>query len=114
MALSQRHLRLALWCANQELLFRRTGQRLQRPVLSWNAELVKSLELELSSSRQDESDGVSLSDHEECIGIGTVEAARILGWGIRRVQRHAADLEGRKVSGKFVFPEAAVRDYAGR
>lgn len=44
--------------------------------------------------------------------IGTVLAAKILGWHPRKVQRHAADLDGVLVGGRLVFPARTVRYYA--
>lgn len=43
--------------------------------------------------------------------IGTRLAAEMLGWRQRRVQRHAADLDGLLVGGRLVFPAAAVEAY---
>jgi len=43
--------------------------------------------------------------------IGSRLAAAILGWGVRRVQRHAADLDGHHVGDRLVFRRAAVEDF---
>ena len=44
--------------------------------------------------------------------IGTRLAAEMLGWGERRVRRHAADLDGTLVGGRLLYPQASVREYA--
>ena len=44
--------------------------------------------------------------------VGTRVAAEILGWGVRRVRRHAADLGGKLVGDRLVFDEHEVREYA--
>ena len=44
--------------------------------------------------------------------IGTRLAAEMLGWGERRVRRHAADLDGRIVGGRMLYPQSSVREYA--
>jgi hypothetical protein len=44
--------------------------------------------------------------------IGTWQAAKLLGWTVRRVQRHRADLEGRLIGGRLVFRTNVVREYA--
>jgi hypothetical protein len=48
------------------------------------------------------------------VRIGTRQAAAILGWSVRTVQRHADDLDGELVGNGFVFPESTVIEYARR
>lgn len=43
--------------------------------------------------------------------IGTTTAATVLGLSTRQVQRLAADLDGRRVGGRWVFDQAAVHSY---
>jgi hypothetical protein len=43
--------------------------------------------------------------------IGTALAAKVLNWHPRRVQRRAADLDGKLVGGRLVFPAGAVEAY---
>jgi len=43
--------------------------------------------------------------------IGSRIAAGILGWTVRRVQRHAADLGGRRIGDRLVYPRHAVEEY---
>lgn len=44
--------------------------------------------------------------------IGSRQAAALLGWNVRRVQRLRADLGGELVGDRLVFDERAVREYA--
>jgi hypothetical protein len=65
--------------------------------------------VEVSSRRQ------SAAAHREELGvsrIGTRQAAALLGWGVRRTQRHAADLGGELVADRLTFDERTVREYA--
>jgi hypothetical protein len=113
MSLDERLLRLALYCAGEERDARREGK--PPGVQAWNSELIRALELELaaSASGQPAADRMSSFSHEQDDDwIGTLAAARILQWDERRTRRHAADLEGRKVAGKWVFRAKAVTAYA--
>jgi len=44
--------------------------------------------------------------------IGSRQAALILGWSKRQVQRHATELGGQITSGRWLFRESEVIDYA--
>jgi hypothetical protein len=46
--------------------------------------------------------------------IGTAEAAAILGWSTRRVQREAGQLGGARVCGRLLFLRETIADYARR
>ena len=111
MRLTPRLLGLALWCADRELQGRRDGSR-PGGVREWNAELVRALQfqLTLSQSRQSGSTGVQPSKDDHW--IGTRDAAAILGWPTRTVQRRAGDLEGRKTSAGWIFPACIVYEHA--
>jgi hypothetical protein len=100
-----------LYCCAEELRARAAGK--PPGPQPWLRNLVRRLEMEvaLSSSRQDEHGDMPRSDHDD-EWIGTVEAARILHWHQRQVQRRAADLEARKVAGKLVFRAATIHEYA--
>jgi hypothetical protein len=110
MALTLRLLRLALWCADQELRARRDGK--PPGVQAWNSELVRALAHAVSSPRQETGNQLPDSNHDETAWIGSRLAAQMLGCDIRTVQRRAGDLDGRKVAGKLVFRESFVREYA--
>ena len=109
MNFSDGELRYLLYCCSAELRARRAGKPpgVQRPLV----DLVRRLELELAVSdvRQEQDGGVSGSEYE---AIGSQEAADILGWTTRQVQRRAADLDGRKTNPRcWVFPKRSVLDY---
>jgi hypothetical protein len=44
--------------------------------------------------------------------IGTRDVAQMLGWKVRRVQRHALQLGGQMSSGRLLFRESAVIEYS--
>lgn len=103
--------RFALWCAAEELRARHAGKL--PGVQPWNAELVRALELELavSSTRHESACSAEQSDYDDDDPIGTLDAARLLGWSMRRVQRHAGDLDGHAVGGRLVFQRTTVIEY---
>lgn len=111
MSLGERELRLALHCCNEELRARNRGK--PPGPQSWLVGLVRALELEvvtMSRSRQDPMPVPPCSEHEEL--VGSREAATILGWTVRQVQRHAADLDAQKLpSGQLVFQRGIVNEY---
>jgi hypothetical protein len=43
--------------------------------------------------------------------IDSPEVAELLGWTIRKVQRHAANMGARLIGGRWLFRESAVMDY---
>jgi hypothetical protein len=108
--LTARHLGLALWCAEQVRESRATGKRVPGPLLPWNSEIVSVLKAAVSSSTRQES-ACGESPLESDVWIGSKLAARLLGWDIRRLQRRAADFDGRKVGARWIFPESVVREY---
>jgi hypothetical protein len=63
----------------------------------------------VSSRRQRE---VLRREQSEVSRIGSKQAAAILGWEIRRVQRHTADLDGELVGDRWRYDERTVREYA--
>lgn len=64
---------------------------------------------EVSPTRQENRTDSSALEHVEL--IGTRLAAEILGWSVRRVQRHAADLDAVTVGTRLVFHADTVRQY---
>jgi hypothetical protein len=104
--------RLALHCSVEELKARKAGKA--TGVMSWNAELVRALtfEVEVSSTRQETCCGAPQLEHDDDEWIGAKRAAELLRWGLRRVERHHTDLDGRKKAGKWFFRESVVREYA--
>ena len=61
--------------------------------------------------QSDDRDDADL-DHGEW--IGSKLAAKLLGWSMRQIQRHAADLGGRKLGDgdRLYFPAHRVAEYA--
>ncbi|MDX1878217.1 hypothetical protein SBE55_10345 [Mycolicibacterium sp. 141076] len=109
--LNERHLELVLYCCGQELAARRAGKK--PGVQQWNSEVIRAVELELAVTRTRQSERArdSCSKYEHW--IDSTVAAGILGWSLRRVQRHAADLDGHKIaSGAWLFPATVVYEYA--
>ncbi|MCK5751501.1 MAG: hypothetical protein KAH46_02215, partial [Mycobacterium sp.] len=92
---------------------RAAGKISGNPQAPWLARLLRRLELQyaVSQARRHEPADATCSNHEEF--VGTREAATLLGWTTRQVQRRQTDLDGRKLaSGQLVFPANAVREYA--
>ncbi|WKG03062.1 hypothetical protein [Mycolicibacterium sp. HK-90] len=108
MTLTPRLLRLALHCAQQELDSRAggAGPRVQ----SWNAELVRALELELatmSRSGHRFDDETAASDS----WLTAQQVASRLGLSKRQVTRLAGALDGELIAGRWLFPDTAVAEY---
>jgi hypothetical protein len=101
---------LALFCAEQELKARRAGK--PPGPQPWNAELVRALELETATSGLGHPSDAAESDSEATEWVSTREAAVLLGLSKRQAQRLAADLDGRIIGGRWVFPLTAVAEYA--
>lgn len=101
-------LRAAYYCAAEVIRLRRLGGK---PVPDWLRRHYSHLDAEVrvSHTRQ-ESEGART--HSESTLIGTGEAADMLGWHIRKVQRLATDLGGHRVAGRLVFSSIEVHEYA--
>lgn len=99
-----------LYCCAEELRARQRGK--PPGPQPWLRNLVRRLELEVavSPTRQEKNRDTTDLGHDSW--IGSQLAAKLLGWDIRQVQRRAADFDGRKVGARWVFREAAVREYA--
>lgn len=113
MAVPARALKFAIWCCEQELQGRIRGER-PGGVQSWLSEHLRSLQLELAVSheRHAQRDRQSRCVHED-EWISTRDAAAILGWSERTVQRRASDLEGQRLSPrKLVFRRSVVHEYS--
>src|SRR5690242_8546211 len=110
MMFSSNELRQILYCCAEELRARTAGK--SPGPQPWLARLIRHLELELavSSSRQFESEDVAPLVCDDC--VGSREAATILGWHGRLVQRRAAEFDGQHINGRLVFRARSVADYA--
>lgn len=99
-------IRGAYYCCAEVLRNRRlSGQ----PVPAWLPTLYARLDAEVRVSRARHEIGCQLRELED-EWIGTAEAAAILGWSQRRVQRRATDLGGQVVSGRWLFRESLLKD----
>jgi len=102
----------ALYCANQELR-RRRGDKPppRRPIQGWESELVRALELEVSTSAIG-SAAPGGDEQSETVLISASQAAVILRCTTRYIGQIAEDrLGGVKVAGRWVFDESTVREY---
>jgi hypothetical protein len=102
--------RAVRYCAAEVLRMRRLGCI---PIPQWLQELNNRLELEVkvraSRSRQElDCPGAELESDKR---IGAAEAAMILGWTKRTVQRRASD-DGEIVGGRWIFRQSTVIEYA--
>jgi excisionase family DNA binding protein len=113
--LTPRLLRLALFAADQELKARR-GDKLppKPPIQGWESELVRALELEVSTSASGSATGCTPGQSEAKAPIGVREAAEILRCTTRFVRQIAPELGAVKVSGRWLIEEAEVMTYKER
>lgn len=112
MTLTADQLQLAIFCAHEERQARHRGK--PPGPQAWNDQLIEALCRELaalsaSPSRQSEVVGLRELQREDSIGSG--DAAVLLGWNLRRVQRHAGRLGGRRISGKLVFQRSTILEH---
>lgn len=105
----------ALWrartCAIEARRARELGQ-VAGPI-GWIDDTVAELDRELEDvSRVRQPDGGDLMqlpyDSEL---LTTREVAEMIGWGMRRIQRHSDQLGARKVSGRLLFPTSVIREH---
>ncbi len=110
MNLDDTETRQLLYCCAAELRARAQGK--PPGVQPWLTRLVRRLEQEvaLASSRQDDATDQPFWDGDDDEWLGSAQVARVLGWSLRTVQRRAADLDGQKVGGAWVFREDVVRE----
>jgi excisionase family DNA binding protein len=114
--LTPRLLRLALFCADQELKARQRKPLPPKPqVQGWESELVRALELEVATSASGSGTGCMPGQSEAKAPISTRQAAEILRCTTRYIRDIAEDrLDGVKVGSRWVFDEDVVRDYKER
>jgi len=107
--LTRDELRAALWACSEAVRRRQIGGVSCPPqVLALRDRLNRAW---VSSSRQQ--NGAALTDSTVCAQqqVGTREAAALLGWTERRVQRRAGLLRGQQVAGRWVFQRAEILGY---
>jgi uncharacterized membrane protein YccC len=109
--LTERQIRHALYCAAEELRARQAGK--PPGPAPWNHDLLRALkhELALTHSRRAKPESETQSTHDDH-EIGTAQAAQLLGWPRRRVQRRAFELGGRPVAGRFLFDRNDIEQLA--
>lgn len=108
--LSDDDIRGAYYCCAEVL----RGRRLRgQPVPSWLRALYDRLDNEVRASRTRQESGSAEPELKPDEWIGTAQAAVLLGWSRRRVQRRAADLDGQIVGGRWLFRESAVVELLG-
>jgi hypothetical protein len=89
------------------------GRRVPPSVAALADRLDREIRLGASPRRQQSDSATPQLEQENVVElIGTKLAAQLLGWTVRRVQRHRADLDGRIVGGRLVFRANVVRQYA--
>lgn len=76
------------------------------PVPAW----MRSLHQHLTSSADGTDHEVSQQDSTQA--IDTAEAAQILGCSTRYIRRIAADLDGERIAGRWIFHRHNVTEYA--
>lgn len=102
MSLTEREIRAALHCVSEAERRRRQDGI---PIPEWMRQLFDRLEYEVRYPPLPVPD--VFPDP-----IGSAEAATILGWTIRWTQKLAADLDGVRVGGRWLFSRKAVTEYA--
>lgn len=107
--LTPRQWRLVLYCASEELRARRGGKA---PVQSWNAELIRAVELEMATSESGSEFDCGNEQSEPKVPISARQAADIIGCSSRYVRDIARELRGVKVDGRWVFDEDDVLAHA--
>jgi hypothetical protein len=107
--LTERDLWRALTCAVE---YRQARQRQSLPGPSrWVDETIEALAhaLEVSRTRQSDSGNQQHLTHDEK-WLTARQASTMIGWGIRRIQRHAHALGAQKIGGRLLFRESAIRE----
>lgn len=113
--LTPRLLRLALFCAEQELRARERKPLAPKPqVQGWESELVRALELEVATSASGSGIGCMPGQSAAKAPIGVREAAGILRCTTRFVRQIAPELGAVKVSGRWLLDEVEVLAYKER
>lgn len=85
----------------------------REPIEAWLATLYDRLDIKVRMSRARQENGCPAAESEvNDSWIGSPEAAAILGWSKRQVQRCAPDLDGQIVAGRWLFRESLVKEYA--
>ena len=104
-------LHAAYYCAAAEI---RSRRRNGTPIPDWLRDhysvLDRAIRFPATQPRQQSGSGLPQSDHLDRF-ISAAQAAVILGWHTRQVQRRANDLDGTRVGGRWLFRLADVENY---
>ncbi|WP_406817398.1 hypothetical protein [Mycobacterium sp. M23085] len=100
----------AYYCVSEVVRGRR---RCGQPVPAWLRALYDRLDAAVRAART-RPQHVAEGEQSEVVDkwIGSPDAAALLGWSKRQVQRRAADLDGQIAGGRWLFREAVVIEYA--
>jgi hypothetical protein len=102
--------REAYYCSAEVIRERR---RCGQPIPQWlhrhHAELEREVHRLSRPRHQDDEIGCDLGESNQ---IGAREAAALLGWSIRKVQRRKEDLGGRLIGVSLVFDRSVVLEHA--
>lgn len=107
MILTGTDIRAAYWCAASVIRGRELhNHEVPPPVRALFNRL--DAEVRLSRTRHESSSDRPQSEQDL---IGVAEAAAILGWSVRKVQRLASDLDGEMVACRWIFSRSTVNEY---
>jgi hypothetical protein len=110
MRLSEHEVQVFYYCVADVI---RGRQRRYQPIPEWMRHAYAKLDYHIRmTSRQRHGSDDAEGQLEADSWIGSRQTAAILGWDIRRVQRCASDLDGRKISNRLMFRESKVLEYA--
>ncbi|WP_199253858.1 helix-turn-helix domain-containing protein [Mycolicibacterium mengxianglii] len=110
MRLSNSEIEEALFCVNEVIGWR---QRFHQPAPSWMVQLARRFNTASLMSDTGHETGCDEPELEsEFLLIGSTEAAEILGLTTRHLGRLARDLDGEKISNRWLFNRNTVIEYA--
>jgi hypothetical protein len=111
--LTEEDLRRLLFCViEQHERQRRNEVPMRAP---WTREMIEKIcgaIGDTSRPRQSRTRGRSHSTHADKL-LSARQVSDRIGWNVRRVQRHAAELGGELVDGRLLFKAAAIDEHLG-
>lgn len=110
MIYSVSELKQLLYCCAAEDRARKAGK--PPGPQPWLSRLIRRLELDIATSADGSDVGCGSEESVEKAPISAEDAAGLLGCSTRYLRYIATDLDGVKVSGRWVFNEDIVREYA--
>jgi hypothetical protein len=110
MRLSEHEVRVFYYCVADVIRGRMRGGQ---PIPDWIHRAYDKLDYHIRAVSRPRHECDSGGEQLEADSwIGSRQTAAILGWDIRRVQRCASDLDGRKIGNRLMFRESTVLEYA--